>query len=268
MKASDEPKWIYFDGNAVTALWDWHTKTAKEGKTGDPRSESPFEHAVLSDYSLDELITLPVGNAFKKHLLLLTIYPDIPVLLPIEQVDLNQAMSDRNLLLHEANFLSSVANLRARALIGDPVAVDGLAVDIENKRRRIRSDVKSAQGSKHVPAEMRVELDVAIDLTTESKKLNPRDSASDFLALCKTLYGFEITRFIDRSARTRKGPSRNLNQQIDYYHLAYLPFVDGFVSNDKTLIDIARVLCDRFLPRVQVWDVDSYHRHWIRERLS
>ncbi len=259
--------WFYFDGNAVSALWDWHTKVTTEGKTGDPRSTSPFSDAVLSDFSLDELITIPIGNAYKKHLALLAVFPDIPVLLPLEQVDLAEAERDRSVLVREPNFLSSVAALRARAVIGDPVAVDGLKTDIGNKKARIDRDVAASRWHQFVPKDQRVDLDDVVTLAVNEHGLHPESSSTDFFSLCRVLFQSEMARLTDRSSTARKGASRQLNQQIDYYHLSYIPFVDGFVTEDATLRATARALCQRFRPSVKVYSIEEYHRHWIRSQL-
>ena len=110
-KPTREP-WVYLDGNAISALWDWHTEVTVEGKTGDPRDASPFQYAVLSDYSLDEIVTTKVSNSYKKHLMLLTIYPDIPVLRALEHVDVDAAQLDRSTLLYPPEFVGQVAGKR------------------------------------------------------------------------------------------------------------------------------------------------------------
>lgn len=268
MDERDHDTWVYFDGNAASTLWDWHTKVTGEGQTGDSRSESPFSNAVLSDFALDEMISIPVSNAFKKHLALLTIFPDIPVLLPLEQVDINDAEHDRSILVRESNFLPSVAGLRARALIGDLMAVSSLEQDIDNKKGRIAADVTAAQSRMHVQKPQRIDLEQAIALAVREANLEPGSSSVDFFKLCKRLYEFEISRLIDRPSAERKGASRQLNQQIDYYHLSYLPFVNGFVTDDRTLRSTALVLSEQFHPSTSIYSVDEYHRSWIRNRLQ
>ena len=95
-----------------------------------------------------------------------------------------------------------------------------------------------------------------------------RHQASICSAPCKRLYEFEISRLVDRLSTERKGASRHLNQQIDFYHLSYIPFVDGFVTNDKALRSTALVLTERFRPLTSIYSVDEYHRSWIRDRLQ
>ena len=82
-----------------------------------------------------------------------------------------------------------------------------------------------------------------------------------------SLYTFEVTRLIDRPARDRKGASRLLNQQIDYYHLSYLPFVDEFVTNDVVLAETASSLILMFGLHVAVHTAAVYRSNWIRQRL-
>lgn len=76
-----------------------------------------------------------------------------------------------------------------------------------------------------------------------------------------SLYSFEATRFIDRPANEQKGASRLLNQQIDYYHLTYLPFVDEFVTDDTVLARTAADLVRIFGLSTDVHTTTSYLTH-------
>ena len=264
---SIETPWVYFDGNAVSRLWDWHTEIHPEGKTGGPRSATPFQHAVLSDYSLDEILTIPIGNAYQKHLLLLTVFPDMPVLRALNVVDIPVVQAKRAELLRPAGYTENSVCGPLLALHGHAASVRARANDIENKHARIRADVDAAAGRQHVPKRFRVPFGTAVAMAVETHGLNPAGSAKDFLELCLVLYSFEISRFIDRPSSERKGPSRQLNQLIDHYHLAYLPFVDTFVTDDVVLRQMASDLAAAYRPTVEVESVTSYHEKWIRQKL-
>lgn len=258
-------KWTYFDGNALTWLWDWYTEVHPDGSTGAAREASPFAHAVISDFVIDEIVTNQIGNAYKKHLVLLTIFSDIPVLVSLESADLAAAQTDRELLLRPVDFLANVVATRSLALAGHPEALRGLAEDIANKQNRISADMTRA--IEYAPKRQRVPFDEAVAAVIQARRLDPRHSAHDFFQLCTTLYDLETKRFIDRPAHERKGPKRLLNQQIDHYHLTYLPFVDEFVTEDvvlaRTAADLVRLVG---LPTV-VHTTSSYLREWMRAQL-
>jgi hypothetical protein len=258
-------RWTYFDGNALTRLWDWYTEVHPDGQTGDPREASPFARAVMSDFVLDEILTHPISDAYKKHLLLLTIFPDVPVLVPLDSADLAAAQIHRDVLLRPADFLSGAVGTRLLALAGQPDALRGLATDIANKQSRIDAD--AARGSQYVPKQLRVPFDEAVAVAIAVRRLDPTSSARDFFDLCMSLYSFEATRFIDRPANERKGASRLLNQQIDYYHLTYLPFVDEFVTDDTVLARTAADLVRIFGLSTDVHTTTSYLSAWMREQL-
>ena len=259
--------WAYFDGNAITKLWDWYTYVHPDGQTGDPRGASPFQHAVISDYGLDEIVTNPIGNAYVMHVHFLTIFPDIPVLQSLNIVDIPAAQADRTILLRPADYIQTSIGGRWLALVGHPEAVAALEQDVGRKQARIKADIDAAVGKRYVPKEFRVPFSDAIAMTAAQRGLDPAASAHDFFALCEVLYSYEVSRFIDRPSRERKGPSRQLNQQIDHYHLSYLPFVDAFVTDDVVLHQMAKELGASYYPNVEIDDVDSYLEKWIRRKL-
>lgn len=76
------------------------------GRRATLEKASPFARAVMSDFVLDEILTHPISDAYKKHLLLLTIFPDVPVLVPLDSADLAAAQIHRDVLLRPADFLS------------------------------------------------------------------------------------------------------------------------------------------------------------------
>jgi hypothetical protein len=258
-------RWTYFDGNALTWLWDWYTEVHPEGQTGDAREASPFAHAVISDFVVDEIVTHQISDAYKKHVLLLAIFPDIPVLVSLESADLAAAQSHRELLLRPADFLAKVVTTRLLALAGHPEALRGLAEDIANKQSRIDAD--AARAIDYAPKHQRVPFDEAVTAAIQAQRLDPKHSAFDFFQLCTTLYSLEMRRFIDRSNRERKGASRSLNQQIDHYHLTYLPFVDEFVTNDAVLARTAADLVRIVGLQTVVHTTSSYLNEWLRGQL-
>ncbi len=249
--------WIYFDGNAITALWDWHTAVHPHGKTGDSRERTPFQHAVLSDFSLSEIITNPIDNAYLKHVVFLTIFPDLPVLRPLDGLDIGAAQRDRSLILNPPDFLPGVIPTRLLAAAGHPEAVRAHEQDLAGKQKRIQEDIAAAAGQEYVPVHLRKPLGEVIDEVVALRGLRPSQSAVDFFELCKHLFGCERTRYIDRPTGDRKTARRYLNLQIDYYHLSYLPFVDGFVTDDAVLRDTATDLVGRFYPRVHAQAASS-----------
>ena len=92
-------------------------------KPGDPRAATPFADAVLSDFVLDEIITNPIDNSYLKHLLLLIIYPDIPILRALESVDLREAQRNRSLLIRPPEYLKNAVDARTLAMCGNPEAL-------------------------------------------------------------------------------------------------------------------------------------------------
>jgi hypothetical protein len=222
---------------------------------------------VLSDFSLDEIITNPVDNVYKKHLLLLMIFPDIPVLRSLDTVDFAAAEADRNVLLRPTDYLSSTFSTRTLAMVGAPEALRGLQSDIANKHSRIQADVASSLAIQYVPKGQRVNFGTAVAALVQTRSLNPAQSAADFFELCKLLFQLDVSRLIDRPSSDRKGPSRLLNQQIDYYHLSYLPFVDAFVTDDNVLRQMASELRTTFLPSRKIHTVESYRSAWNRRQL-
>lgn len=216
---------------------------------------------------MDEIVTNPISNAYAKHLVLLTIFPDIPVMQALNLVDIPVALANRALLLRPADYLQNSIGGRLLALLGHADSRAALEHDIENKQARIRADVAAAVGRQYVSKPHRVPLADAVAIASASRGLDPTNSAQDFLELCQLLYSYEVNRFIDRPSSERKGPSRQLNQQIDHYHLSYLPFVDGFVTDDAVLHEMAAFLAAAYHPGVEVDSVTSYHEKWIRAKL-
>lgn len=145
MTVLSRQRWAYLDGNAVSRLWDWHTTVTDQGQTGDPRSSSPFEEAVLSEYSLAELVTTTNDNALKKHLVLLTIFPDIPVLRCIEGLDLRQIETDRDLLLLPTTFLRNLTGLRLAAMAGHSEAAAALTQDLAHLKGGLITTLRSGR---------------------------------------------------------------------------------------------------------------------------
>jgi hypothetical protein len=262
---SGPTKWIYFDGNALTWLWDWYTEVRQEARTGAAREASPFAHAVISDFVIDEIVTNQIGNAYKKHLALLAIFPDIPVLVSLESADLAAAQTDRELLVRPADFLAKVVATRSLAVAGHPEALHGLAEDIANKQDRINAD--KTRAIEYASKRQRVPFDEAVAAVIQARRLDPRHSAHDFFQLCTMLYDLETKRFIDRPAHERKGAGRLLNQQIDHYHLTYLPFVDEFVTGDVVLARNATDLVRLVGLQTVVHATSSYLSEWMREQL-
>lgn len=154
------------------------------------------------------------------------------------------------------------------AVAGDAQSIADLETDIENKQARIRADIAAATGKNYVPPASRAPIEEVIEVGIAMRGWNPSKSAKDFFELCKYLHGCEVTRYIDRPSSERKGASRILNQQIDYYHLSYLPFVQAFVTNDAVLRETAQKLAKMFYPEVEIHDVASYHSKWMRDRLT
>ena len=262
---SSSTTWAYFDGNAITQLWDWYTEVKVEGRTGDPRDATPFADTVLSDFVLDEIITNPITDAYKKHLLLLMIYPDIPILRALESMDLSEAQRSREVLLRPPEYLKNAIGSRTLALVGHQEGLDALASDMANKQARIDQD--AVRSSQYVTKDQRVSFDAAVMHAVSIGNLQPGASARDFFDLCMTLYSYEVHRYIDRPSSERKGGRRLLNQQIDFYHLSYLPFVEVFITNDTVLgraaADLIRIYC---LP-VEVETAETYLSKWIRRQL-
>lgn len=113
-----------------------------------------------------------------------------------------------------------------------------------------------------------MEFESAVAAVVEKLHLDPANSAHDFFALCRSLYEFENARLINRPAEDRRGPAWWLNQQIDHYHLSYLPFVDVFVTDDAVLRKTAGSLSQTFRPNVQVCSVQTFLGQWIRSSLT
>ncbi len=222
---------------------------------------------MLSDYSLDEILTIPIGNAYQKHLLLLTVFPDMPVLRALNVVDIPVVQAE------ESRELLQPAGYTENSVCGRLLALHGRKRPLELEQTTLRTSTHgSALTSTQRPAGNMFEAVPSavrhrVACPDETHGLNPAGSAKDFLELCLVLYSFEISRFIDRPSSERKGPSRQLNQLIDHYHLAYLPFVDTFVTDDVVLRQMASDLAAAYRPTVEVESVTSYHEKWIRQKL-
>lgn len=261
----------YFDGNALTKLWDWHTSINKEGATGDPLDESPFSESILSIYTLDEFITIPLGNALTKHVVFLTIYPSIGVAKSPDEISFTETEEWRiSKFLLPSDHVSKIAKTRVLALAGVPRAKAALQNDIDNKQKRIDADIKQNKTLpiSYVAQEKRKSLSDVIKLITTKHKLEPAKSYEDYKTLCKRLYEEEVRRSIDRPSKDRKGAKWRLNQQIDFYHLMYLPLVKKFVTDDKYLFDIAKEIVRQFNYNTEVENVAEFKSKWIKSRLT
>lgn len=264
----------YVEGHAATVLWDGYVKYKQEGQTGDDITLSPFANTVVSEYVIDELVTIPTDhNAFKKHVLMLSIFPTLPVIAAITKIAPQQLdVSDLGDLLLEPGFAGAVGSKRAAALVSAPDLAD-LEQDLRNKeagrQAAERFLQKDATGSIiYTDPSDRINIGNAIRRIIEERQLKPRESNYDFHLLCMYLYAATRNRLIDVATRFRKGPSQMLNHQIDFYHLSYLPFVKGFITDDTYLTMVARELIDYLELDKEVVTGDEFRSRWFRGLLG
>jgi hypothetical protein len=264
----------YVEGHAATVLWDGYVKYKQEGQSGDDITLSPFANTVVSEYVIDELVTIPVDhNAFKKHVLMLSIFPTLPVTAAITKVTPQQLdVSDLSDLLLEPGFAGLVGSKRAAALVSAPDLAD-LEQDLKNKeagrQAAERFLQKDAAGNiVYINPPERISIRDAIKRIVDERQLKPRESNYDFHLLCMHLYAATRSRLIDVATRFRKGPSQMLNHQIDFYHLSYLPFVKGFITDDTYLTMVAQELIDYLDLNKEVITGDEFHSRWLRRLLG
>jgi len=269
-----DKKYYYVEGHAVTVLWDSYVKYKQEGQTGDDITLSPFQDVAFSEYVIDELVTIPVShNSFKKHTLLLSVFPKLPVLVAITKPTKQQldAFGLDDLLL-DPNFAGVVGSKRAAALVSASDLAD-LEQDIRNKGAgKLAAELylqKDAAGNVvYVDPADRISIRDAIELIIGEHDLNPGESNHDFHLLCMYLYAATRNRLIGVATKFRKGPAQMLNHQIDFYHLSYLPFVDGFVTDDTYLAMITKGLIDYLSLNKKVITGDEFRTRWMRRLLG
>lgn len=267
----------YLDGNAVSYLWDKYTKYTTTGRTGDDIVLSPFSETILSEYVVDEMLTIPIeraSDAYKKHVAFLSIFPYIPVLKSITKF--TKSDFDRNFtkeLLMPREFAGQVAAMRALALV-TPEHRKDLETDVENKNTGIEDAKKflnrDSSGSViYVNSNERIALKQAIAMIIDEQQLNPLSSSYDFHILCMNLFVATRNRLIRvPDMKIYKNEKSTLNSQIDFYHLSYLPYVYGFVTNDKYLNLVAKELVDYLNLDKVVYTSDEYWRYWLHKILS
>jgi hypothetical protein len=246
-----------------------------EGKTGDDISLSPFSNAVLSEYIIDELLTIPIdsaANAYKKHFLFLLTFPEIPVFKSITQFSKESLDSITQYeLLRERDFAGQVAAKRALALTS-PEHLRDLQTDIKNKLTGLEAAkmffVRDSTGKVlYTDEKNRITVAEAIERIVAEQKLMPVESAYDFYILCMSLYVATRDRLI-KVGKDKKGENAALNMQIDFYHLSYLPFVNEFVTNDNYLCRVAKELIKYLRLDKTVRSGQEYLNLWFHELLS
>jgi len=263
--------YYYLDGNAVTFLWDRYTQYKKEGSSNDPIALSPFVDAVVSEYTLDELITIPIGTAYKKHLCFLMIFQELPVFTSITKFDAKTLNNSREGdILLPSDFLPGLVTIRSLAL-ASPEYRGYLEQDIQSKEQaRIGAELflKNPLGGyfEYVDPKKRISLRETIIKIIQDHQLTPSDPY-DFYQLCMHLFVATRNRLIDVPAKYRKGPSRTLSHQIDFYHLSYLPFVKGFVTSDTYLSLVARELVSYLDLKREILNKEDFWKRWIKTHL-
>ncbi len=267
----------YLDGNAVSYLWDKYTEYTQDGQTGDDMSLSPFSEAALSVYVIDELLTIPIdsaSNAYKKHLALLTIFPKLPVLKAITQLtpeELNRVHTKELLMPNE--FAGQIALKRLLAFAA-PEHRQDLETDLENKKAALEDAKRflmrdSSSSIIYVDPQRRITLNEAITRIVTELKLDPKAYPWDFHLLCMHLYVATRNRLITvPGLKIYKGENSMLNAQIDFYHLSYLPFTSGFVTNDKYLNMIANEIVNYFSLAKTIYTCEEYWKLWLHKLLG
>jgi len=262
----------YLDGNAVTFLWDSYTTYKREGATGDPIAFSPFKDAVVSEYTLDELITIPISTPYKKHLAFLSIFQDLPVFSSITKFSPEELASATEIdILAAPEFLKGLVTTRLLALTS-PEYRGYLEQDIQNKataRLTAELHLKNPLGGyfDYVDPENRISIRETIAQIISTYKLDPVASPYDFHLLCMHLFVATRDRLIDVPAKYRKGPTKTLSHQIDLYHLSYLPFVEGFVTNDAYLSLVATEVVQYLSLNKKIVSMEEFWTRWIRVHL-
>lgn len=238
-------------------------------------SMSPFSNAVLSDYVVDELLTIPIdsaGNAYKKHLALLSIFPNIPIFKSItlfSKENLEKAAISE--LIRPNGFAGQVAANRALALVSDKHLAD-LLEGINNKATGLKTAKmffpRDSFGTiSYTEEKNRISISEAITKILSEQKLHPMESAYDFYILCMNLYVATRNRLI-RVGKHKKGENAALNIQIDFYHLSYLPFVSELVTNDHYLREVAEEVINYFRFDKAVKSGQEHVDQWFHDLLS
>lgn len=263
-------KRFYVEGHAVTVVWDAYTKANPEGQTGDDMQLSPFADAVLSDYVIDELVTIPVtDNAYRKHVAQLMIFPDVPVLkgsiFQLGKSKLDSLKYDD--AVQPKGYAGAIGEKRLSALIFQN-DLDDLNQDIANKDAGRRQAASLIVDREYVGQGDRLPVrDVITHIITEFE-LKPQMSNYDFYKLCMYLYAATRDRLIDVPTKYRKGKYDMLNHQIDFYHLSYLPFVDGLVTDDRYLTMVALAVVECLGLDKEIITSKDYYSRSLRNLLS
>lgn len=257
--------YFYLDSNAVSALWDLWTNYQNRGQTGDSILRTPFSEVVISDYTLDECLTIQLAsNPYKKHLCMFLIYPQIKIMKPITIFDGKKSEHDASSisdLFHKKDYLQNVIALRASALVTNEARLS-LEKDIENKKQGEIIAQHFPQFENKCNYADRLSLEDAIRKIIIEKNISPENSKYDFYQLCMNIFVAKRKRAI--KGLEYKNSSRNLNEQIDSYHLSYLPYVQGFVTNDKGMTLLAKALNMYFGLGVKVIDANEYWELWVK----
>jgi hypothetical protein len=182
----------------VQKLWDWHTTTNPVGRSDDSLRDTVFDGVLLSEYTVDELIVFDAKtptqvNALKKHLALLAILKELPVLRPIVKCltlpEINSIEPDfRPFLSNEkAQIIGLVVQRLIDLTMGQTSKQVQDIIDAKNSVAKQAQAQPFTSPATIVDVAARTDLDSWIITDLKAHNLNGKPTMGEFYYLCQRM---------------------------------------------------------------------------------
>lgn len=288
IRTPKESRVVFFDANVfssgqVKKLWDWHTSVNQLGSSEDPLRDTIFDGVLLPEYTVDELVvfeaTTPAQvNTLKKHLVLLAILKDLPVLKPMVKClglsQVNEVEPDfRPFLIDDK---TQVMRLVTQRLIDLTQGQTSKAVQdaIDDKKRvadLARAHPFAVPTTAVISSDKRSSLGDWIAADMKSHAIVGKPTVKAFYELCQRMSEAKRRRVLTppagMNAKNFYKSADPFGEHIDFFHINYTPLVSHFVTDDRAVQEIVKALASAGLVSCQVLSSSEYKRNWIRSRL-
>ena len=261
---------IYLDSNAVTKLWNDYVRHTGEGSSELDYSLTPFKNAVISEYVLDEMLMVENQDSVKRHAAFITIFQRISLLKAITTI-IKEGINNPSDFYAPANLASSVAISRLTEVLTGELSGETKKA-LEEKQQFAEMCTWYQQGpQEETPRYMQPEK--REDIRTVIKEILSRIGSANpmnlkmFNLLCMELYVAKRQRKIKKPTGIQfyKANKHTFNDQIDFYHLSYLPLVNTFISGDEGLLYVAQEIVNMGLDDCKIVHTGEYWKNWLKD---
>jgi len=264
----------YFDTNVIIDFWKQYQIPTKKGSSENQRKYTIFSDVVMSEYSVDELINIPIEKKRElvSNLKFILRFSNIPVILSSPNIE--KRINKKDIVVDYKNYFVNKAMVNEYAGQRLKEVLSGIStneIPAALKKKKLIKDnwylshqfnplTRTMRYSN--PSDKKSLNEIVSEILIKNNFQKPM-SFKDYFKFCMELY-------ISKRDRRIIAPSHNfyktskksfLNEQIDFYHLTYAYFADNFVTNDSALLFVAKELQAQALFKANVHNKKEYFKN-------